>query len=93
MRDLLADETFDGAEVFQLLDGHQRERIAHFLRATCPADAMDVILGMLRHVVVDHVRDAFDVQSARGDVRCHHHFVLAGLESVERLDPLALRPV
>src|ERR1017187_149851 len=48
LRDRLTNETFDGAEVFEFLDGHQRERIAHFLGAARPADAMHIIFGMLR---------------------------------------------
>src|SRR6266404_7028022 len=86
LRDFLADETFDGAEIFEFLDGHQREGIAYFLGATRAANTMDVILGMLRHVVVDHVCDAFDIQPARGDIRRDHHLVFAGLEPLESFD-------
>lgn len=93
LRDFLADETLDGAEIFEFLNGHEREGIAHFLGATGAANTMDVILGMLRHVVVDHVRDTLDIKPARGDIRRHHHLVLAGLESFERFDAFALRAV
>ena len=50
----------------------------------------NVVLGVLRHVVVDHVRDAGDVEAARRDVGCHQDLVAAALEAFQRLDALAL---
>ncbi len=48
---------------------------------------------MLRHVVIDDVTDARNVDPARRDVRRDHDLVLAALETLERFDALALRPV
>ena len=44
------------------------------LGAARAPDAMDVILRMLRHVVVDDVAHVRDVEPARGDVRGHERF-------------------
>ncbi len=56
-------------------------------------DAMDVILGMLRHVVVHHMTDVRDVQSARRDVRGDEHFVFAVAKTLQRLFAFLLRAV
>src|SRR5882757_4400436 len=48
-RDRLADETFDGENMRGVLGDHDGERVAGGLGAARPPDAMDVILGMLRH--------------------------------------------
>ena len=61
-RDFLADETLDRLERGNFFAVHERERVADFLRAPGPADAMDVIFGMLRHVVVNDMTDARDVE-------------------------------
>ena len=73
--------------------GHEADRIADRMRAAGAADAVDVILGLLREVVVDDVRDAVDVDAARGDVGRDQHRALARLEAFEREQPLALSPV
>ena len=56
-------------------------------------DAVHVIFRMLRHIVIDNVTDAGDVESARGDIGRDHDFVFAALESFERLDSLALSAI
>ena len=62
-------------------------------RAAGAPDAMDVIFGMLRHVVVDDVADVGDVESARGDVRGDEHLEFAVAKTGERLLAFALRAV
>ena len=48
--------------------GKETDRFAHGLSATRPADPVDIILGMTGKVVIDHVGDAFDIDSACGNV-------------------------
>ena len=43
-------------------------RIAVGFGAGSAANSMDVIFGMLRHVVVDHMAHVRDIQPARRDV-------------------------
>ena len=62
-------------------------------RAARATDAVHVILGLLRHVVVDDVRDAGDVEPALRDVRRDEHAHLAALEILERARALRLRLV
>jgi hypothetical protein len=53
------------------------------------ADAVDIVLGGVRHVVVDDVRDLVNVDAASDNVGGDEHAGVATLEAVER--PLALR--
>ena len=92
-RDFLADEPFDGEHVAGVLGGHDGEGVAACLRAARAPDAMDVILRMLRHVVVDDVAHVRDVESARGDVRGDEHFKSSVAETLERLLAFALGAV
>ncbi|VUD75088.1 hypothetical protein MET9862_05728 [Methylobacterium symbioticum] len=48
------------------------------------ADAVDVILRMMRHVEVEDVAHGRDVEAARGDVGGHEQGRLAAAEGVER---------
>src|ERR1035441_6004088 len=84
-RDFLTNETFDGEHVGAILGGHDGEGVAGMLRPARAPDAMDVILRMLRHVVVNDVAHVRDVQPARGDVRRHEHFKSSVAEPLERL--------
>ncbi len=86
----MPDETFDRLKRGNFFAIHEGECVADLLRASGSPDAVDVIFGMLRHVVIDDVTDAGDVEPARGDVGCDHDFVLARLESFERFDSFAL---
>ena len=56
-------------------------------------DAVDVILRMLRHVVIDDVAHLRDVESARGDVRGDERLELAVAETAQRLLAFALGAV
>ena len=56
-------------------------------------DAVHVLLGEERDVVVDHAARGRHVQPAGGDVGRHHDVRLAGGERVERLLPLPLAAV
>src|SRR6476620_12494630 len=52
-----------------LIGRHEGERVSLAGGAAGAADAVHVVLGLLRYVVVDHVRDAADVEAALSDVR------------------------
>ena len=51
----------------------EADGVAFRFRAAGATDAMNVVLGMHRKIEVDHVRDAFDVDAARGDVSGNKH--------------------
>ncbi len=54
---------------------------------------MDIVLGRMRHVEIDHLRQPLDVEAARGDVGGDQHRGLAGLEIFQRDQALGLRLV
>src|SRR5262249_26312808 len=64
--DGLAGELFDRFETFAILGRHQRQRRALAPRAPGPADAVDVIFGVTRRLVIEDVTDVGDVETARG---------------------------
>ena len=53
--------------------GEEGDGDAFFTGAPGAADAMDVIFAVRRQVVVDHVRDVFDIQAARRHIRGNQH--------------------
>ena len=91
--DFLSDEALDGGKLLHLVMGHQRERVPSALGASGSSDAVHVVLGMLRDIVVDHVADPSHIYPASCDVGCHHDPVATGLESLEGLDALVLRAI
>ena len=58
----------DGLQHPALARGHEQHGAAGTPRTPGAADAVDIGLGVARDVVVKHVRDAFDIQAASGDV-------------------------
>ena len=89
-RDLVADELLDPADRFGILSGRQRDRDARHARAAGAADAMDVIVGLPRHVEIDDVADAFDVETAGRDVGGDEDRDLVILEAIELGDAIGL---
>ena len=71
----------------------QCESVAGAFRAPGAPDAVDVGVGGIGHVEVDHVRDALHIQAARGDVGGDHDLVSAVLEALECGLTLSLRAV
>ena len=88
-----ADEALDGADVIEVFRGEDGEGVAFVLRAAGAADAVDVVFRMAGDIVIDDVRDALDIEPARGEIGGDEHFELAGLEAFERFDALTLRAV
>ena len=86
----LAEERLDLAEERPLVDADERDRVAGRSGPARPADPVDVVLGDHRQLVVDDVRQLLDVEAARGDLGRDEDRGAAGLEVVERPDPLAL---
>ena len=88
-RDRRAEDALDLAQQLVLVDAHQRDGVARRAGAARPADAVDVVLGHHRQLVVDDVRQRVDVEPARGDLGRDEDRRAAGLEVGERADPLA----
>src|SRR3990172_4881746 len=69
--DLLPDELLDGLELERPRLVGEADGLARRARARRAADAVDVVLGVLRQVPVDDVTHALDVEPARGDIGGH----------------------
>ena len=67
-----------------VLGDDERDGFALGAGAAGAADAVHVVLGDVRQVEVDDVRQRLDVEAARGDVGGHQHAQLVVLEARER---------
>ena len=91
--DLLAEQLLDVGDQARVVARDQRDRQPRGAGARGAADAVDVVLGVVRHVEVEDRRQVDDVEAARGDVGRDQDVDLALLERLERLQPLVLRLV
>ena len=92
-RDRAVDERGDGIHRLGFLGRDERDRPP---RATGPAgtaDAVDIVLGIIRHVEVDDVGNGLDVEAAPGHVAADEEIDLAALERRQRLGPAILNHV
>src|SRR5262245_31296423 len=90
---LAADQLDDGLNEFAVIRCRQSEGAALAPGAAGAADAVDIILGMDRHVEIEHMAHADDIEAAGRDVAGDQQRDLALLESLEGFRPLGLRQV
>ena len=83
----------DLVEVERLRLAHERQRHARRPGAAGPSGPVDVVLGVLRRLVLNDVRQLGDVEPAARDVGGHQETERPGAHALE--DPLAvgLRPI
>ena len=89
--EVVAEIFLDGRDPERILLAGEADRDARRARAAGPADAVHVILGVVRQVVVDDVADSLDVNAAGGDVGGHDHRNLSFAEIAQGADPFFLR--
>ena len=80
----------DRAQQLRFVRRNQRNRFAVGAGATGAADAVHVVFGDHRQIVVDHQRQQRDVESARGHVGGDQHARLAFLEFLQGFEALRL---
>ena len=78
--DGLAGGAFYGPQHVALARRDEQNGLAAAARPAGAADAMDIGLGIIWDVIIDHMTDAFNVESARRDVGRDQDVDLAGLE-------------
>src|SRR5215203_337477 len=71
----------------------QGNRLAGATGPSGAANAVDISLGTLRDVIIDHVRDIGDIETARGDVGGNQHLRLPAAEAAHDAVALRLREV
>ncbi len=84
------DHPLDLGESLGLLGAHQRDGLACGARAARAADPMNVVLGRIRQLEIDDVRELLDIEPPRRDIGCNQHSDFSRLELVERLRALTL---
>jgi hypothetical protein len=77
----------------KIIMGKEADRFANSLSAASTADPVNIILGMTGKVVIDHVGDAFHIDSARRDIGCDEDANTAGFKILERTESLILGTV
>jgi hypothetical protein len=77
----------------EIIMGKEANRFSHCLSAACTPDPVDIILGMTGKVVIDHVGDAFHIDSARGNIGCDKDANTTGFEILQCAETLILGAV
>ncbi len=91
--DVLPGGPLDGPQQVPLARRDEQDRLPAAPGPAGAADAVHVGLGVVRDVVIEHVRDALDVEPAGGDVGGHQDVDLAVPEVADGAFPLRLRDV
>src|SRR5690606_26429379 len=92
-RDLLPGVGLDVGQADRVALAGEADRVALGAQARGAPDAVHVVLGVERQVVVVDVADALDVQAARGHVGGDQDLELPGLELAQQRLALLLRHV
>src|SRR6266851_2317133 len=92
-RYFLADQGDDGGDETAILWRCDGKGAALEPGTAGTADTMNIVRGMDRHVEIEDVRQALDVETARRDVARDQQADLVVLEALERLGALRLRHV
>ena len=91
--DWSSHDAFESPDHVSVFVSDQCERVTRTMCAPRPSDAMDVGIGSVGHVVVDDVRDAFNIEAARRDVGSDHDVEVSLFETVQSLLALSLRAI
>ena len=89
----LFHNAFELADHVSIIRCNQSERVACAFRATSSSDSVNVGIGGIRHVEVDDMRNAFDIESAGGDIGGDHDVKVSAFETVQRVLALSLRAI
>jgi hypothetical protein len=84
------NEAFERTQRPMILGCNETNRIAHRVRPASAANAVHVILGMHREIVIHHMRNPVHIDAACGDVGRDEHAHNAGLEILQGAQPLIL---
>ena len=89
----MSHNPLEGPDHIVIFRGYERERVAGPMSAAGPADAMDVGIGRIGHVIVDDMSDAVDVEAAGRNICGDHNMKMSALESVQSAFALSLGAV
>ena len=89
----LVDDLFDISDIAFFIGRDERKSVAGRFGARRTAYAVNIILRRLRHIKVDHMRDVFYVDAARGDIRRHEYLAFSAFKMFQRSSPLHLASI
>ena len=89
----LAGMPLDLLQLAHFIGGYEGDGIAGRQSAARSADSMDVVLGLIGRVEVDHMRNAVHIYTASSDIGGDHDLKLAAFKATEGTLPLVLRSV
>jgi hypothetical protein len=92
-RNAPADEALQRAQGAVIFRRHEADGIAHRVGAAGAADAVDVVLGMHREVIIHHVRNAIDIDPPGCDIGRDQHAHGPAFEIFQGAQALVLRAV
>jgi hypothetical protein len=78
------EKPLKGDYLVSIVTGHEGKRISVFVNPSGTADPVDIVIRACRHIVIDDVGNAQDIDTAGGDIGRHQDLDRAVTESFER---------
>jgi hypothetical protein len=77
----------------EIIMSKEADRFTNCLSAASTADPVHIIFGVTGKVVINHVGDAFDIDSSRRDISCDEDADTAGFKILKCAETLVLGAV
>ena len=74
------EESLDTRKADEIVGRNESHGATIAVGTSRTTDAMHIILGIVRHIEIDHHLDIIDIDAARDDIGGYHHIDLARLE-------------
>ena len=87
---LLTQHAFNGFYVGEFFGNKEGQGISLFCGTTCSTDTVYIIFRVLRHVVINDMSDACDVESASCNIGGHKNGVFSRAKAGKGFRPLCL---
>src|SRR4051794_10568074 len=91
--DAPANESFQRTQRAVIFRGDKADGFADRMRAPGAANAMHIILGVHREIIIHHVGNAFHIDSTRGNIGRHEHADGSRFEILQGAQALVLRTI
>ncbi len=86
----MADQGLDTRQGKDIRFVGQGDGLSRGPRSGGPADPMDVVLGILWNIVVDHMAHPLDMETAGGDICRHQNRKLPLFKGLDHFEPYSL---
>ena len=89
-RKLLANKGLDVLEIALIVIGHQGDGLTKCARTARATNAVNIVFGCVRQVVIDDRRQLCNIESSGGHIGGHQHLDLVLLETIKGAQALIL---